>query len=166
MRPTRATIGRMIRWQFSGVLAMAALATAACSDATAPQAAFLIVVSQDTVRLSQGGGGSQPFITFREQFVPVGQSKVWVTGPYLETEVTPGKWQLLGGNPDNLYLQAVLGNATAPTNSELGAERTMYFYVQPGRWRLRQLYQVTASSATQPSGEVFAATSNVFVVVP
>jgi hypothetical protein len=42
----------------------------------------------------------------------------------------------------------------------------MYFYVQPGRWRLRQLYQVTASSATQPSGEVFAATSNVFVVVP
>lgn len=98
--------------------------------------------------------------------MPLGQSKVWVTGPDMETEVAPGKWQLLGGNPDNLYLQAALGNATAPTNSELGAVRTMYFYVPQGRYRLHQRYQVTAASASQPFGEVFVATSNVFVVVP
>lgn len=154
----------MARRLFFGWVLVLGTLVASCSDATAPEAAFLIAVSQDTVHLYQGG--VQPFITYRERFVSVDQSKVWVTGPELEAEVTPGKWQLLGGNPDNLYLQAALGNATAPSNSDLGALRTMYFYVPQGRYRLLQRYQVTASSATQRSGDVFVATSNAFVVVP
>jgi len=137
---------------------------AGCSDATAPEGTFLVVVSPDTVPLAQGGG-MQPFFTFRERFVSLG-GKVWVASPDMETEVTPGQWRLLNGTPDSLYLQTPLGSMTSPTNSDLGAPRTIYFFVPPGRYRLRQRYQVTASNATQGTGEVFVATSNVFVVVP
>jgi hypothetical protein len=136
---------------------------ASCSDATAPGEAFLVVVAQDTVHLYQGG--TPPFITFRERFVSPARNKVWVIYPDLETEVSPGKWQLLF-SPDTLYLQALLGNATAPSNADLAAPRTMTFYVPAGRYRLLQRYQVTRSDAVKPAGEVFLAASNEFVVVP
>lgn len=152
----------MARRLFVCCVALLCGVVASCSDATAPDGGFLVVVSQDTVHLNQG---AQPFITFRERFVSAVPNKVWVIYPELEIEVTPGKWQLLS-NPDDLYLQAALRSATASTNSDLGASRTMTFYMPAGRYRLRQLYQVTASSATQPAGEVFVATSNTFVVVP
>jgi hypothetical protein len=83
----------------------------------------------------------------------------------LETEVAPGTWGPLV-DPNNVYLQPALGDApwTAVTNGDFGGTKTFWVPWVAGRYRLRQRFQVAAPNATQATGEVFVATSNVFVV--
>jgi len=143
-------------------------AVASCSDATAPTGSLFIVVSLDTLHVGQNV--VPPPLTYRERLVSLGRPKIWLAMPEVEAEVTPGKWQPLV-DPNNLYLQAALGDAAVPfTAVDLGGERTLYLplvrFVAPTRYRLRQRFQLTAASATQPSGEVLVATSNPFVVMP
>ncbi|HEX7977981.1 MAG TPA: hypothetical protein VF461_05225 [Gemmatimonadaceae bacterium] len=152
---------------FTGLLLLCG-AIASCSDSTAPAATFLIVVSPDTVHLSQNV--VPRLASYTERLVSAGQSKVWITAPDVETEVAPGKWQaaVQSTDPNNLYLQGALGDATVwtpVTDSDLAGTRTFYVPLGPGRYRLRQRFQVTAPSATQATGEISEATSNPFVVV-
>jgi hypothetical protein len=159
--------GMMRRLIFgSGLLLCGVIAS--CSDASAPTASLFIVVSLDTLHVGQNV--VPPPITYRERLVSLGRPKIWVTMAEVEAEVTPGKWQLLV-DPNNLYLQAALGDAAVPfTAGDLGGERTLYLplvrFVAPTRYRLRQRYQLTAPDATLPTGEVLVATSNPFVVMP
>ena len=147
---------------FGGVMLLCSL-VASCRDATAPEAGLLITVSPDTVHIGQAV--VPPFIRYTERFVSAGSSKVWITTPALESEVTPGKLQTLN-DPNNLYLQAALGDAwAAVTGNDLAAERTFYVPIAPGRYRLRQQFRVTSPSTADVTGDIFVATSNPFVVV-
>jgi hypothetical protein len=135
---------------------------ASCTDSTAPTATLLIEVSPDTVHIGQGV--VPQFITYSERLVSVVQAKVWITIPQLETEVTPGKWQALV-DPNNVYLQPALGDASPVTSSDLSGVRSLYVPLVPGRYRVRQQYKVSAPNATDATGSFFMATSNPFIVV-
>ena len=135
---------------------------ASCSDATAPSGTLVIVVSPDTVHLGQGL--VPPFVSYTEHVLSIGQKKIWITMPELETEVAPGKWSPLV-DPNNLYLQPALGDAVvAATSSDLSGVRSLYVPTVPGRYRLRQRFQLTALNATDATGPFSEATSNVFVL--
>lgn len=156
----------MRRLLFGGALLLCGV-VASCSDATAPVGTLVIEVSPDTVRDPSQGVVPQ-LITYTERFVGAGQPKIWLDfGPDVESEVTPGVWRsVTKSDPDNLYLQPALGDAwAAVTKDDLRAERSTYAPMTPGRYRLRQKFRLTAPSATEPAGEIFEATSNVYVVV-
>ena len=142
---------------------------ASCSDATAPVGTLVIEVSPDTVRDPSQGMVAQ-LVTYTERFVGAGQPKIWLNfRPDVESEVTPGVWRTVAGfgsDPNNLYLQAALGDAyAAVTKEDLSAQRSTYAPMAPGRYRLRQKFRLTAPNATEPTGEILEATSNVYVVV-
>jgi hypothetical protein len=153
----------MLRRLFFGGVTLLCSLIASCRDSTAPGASLLITVSPGTVHVGQAV--VPPFIRYTERFVSPGASKVWITTPELESEVTPGKWQTLT-DPNNLYLQAALGDAwAAVTSNDIAAERTFYVPIAPGRYRLRQRFRTTEGSMTDVAGDIFVATSNPFVVV-
>ena len=140
---------------------------ASCSDATGPVGTLLVEVSPDTVSDPSQGVVPQ-LITYTERFVGAGHPKIWIDfRPEVETEVTPGVWRAVTEpDPNNLYLQAAAGDTwVALTKDDLGAERSTYAPMGPGRYRLRQKFQLSAPDATQPTGEILEATSNAYVVV-
>jgi hypothetical protein len=147
---------------FGGVMLLCSLVPS-CRDATAPTTGLLITVSPDTVHLGQAV--VPPFIRYTERYVSPASSRVWITTPELEMEAAPGQWQTLN-DPNNLYLQAAVGDAwAAVTSNDLAADRTFYVPIAPGRYRLRQRFRVTGSNATDVTGDIFVATSNPFIVV-
>ena len=160
----------MRRLFFGGVLLLCGV-VAGCSDATAPLGTLVIRVAPDTVRDPSRGVVPQ-LITYTARFVGAGQPKIWIAyRPDVESEVTPGVWRsVTESDPNNVYLQPALGDPTlgawvALTKDDLGTERSAYVPMTPGRYRLRQKFLLTAASATQPTGEIFEATSNPYVVV-
>jgi hypothetical protein len=135
---------------------------ASCSDGTGPAESLVIAVSPDTVHIN----GVVPVpVGYTERYAAAGQSKIWIAPIDLETEVAAGKWGP-SVDPNNLYLQAALGDAQwiAVTNGDFGGAKTFWVPWVAGRYRLRQRFQMTAQNATTGSGEVYVATSNVFVV--
>jgi len=136
---------------------------AGCSDATAPAATLVIVVSPDTIHVAQSAVPT--FVNYTERLVSAGASKVWIGIPEVETEVTPGVWQGPTNDPNNLYLQPALGEVWVPvTSADFGSDRDLSIAVVPGRHRIRQRYRVTAPNATT-TGDILEVMSNPFVVV-
>jgi len=133
---------------------------ASCSDSTAPTETLSLVVSPDTFHFVQ----YPPYVTYTERIVSVARTKVWIAPLELEAEVSPGQWNGLG-DPNNLYLQAA--SWLAVTNADLsGVDSVAVGRLTPGRYRLRQRYQLTEPDGTQATSQVLVATSNPFVVAP
>jgi hypothetical protein len=142
-RACGATVGRMVRWQVRCTLTVAALATLACSDATAPNDRTLQVIVADTVR----PGDMQ--ITIRNATGSVVHLD-WCNVT-LEQQLPSGGW------PDPTPPQLLcVGQDLAP-----GYEATATRNAPPtGRYRYVYPYYLGTSS------DYVRAYSNTFVAVP
>jgi len=142
-RPRRATVGGKVSWHARGILAMAALATLACSDATAPNDRAFQVIVADTVR----PGDMQ--ITIRNATGSV--VHLDFCNVTLEQQLPSGAW------PDPAPKQILCVAQDLAPGYEANATRNA---PPPGRYRYVYPYYLGASS------DYVRAYSNTFVAVP
>jgi hypothetical protein len=137
---------------------------ASCSDATAPSG-IVVTVSPDTVHIAPGQAAS---FSVSARTPPAGTTWVWPDRLDLESEPTPGDWRAVADITDsNPYLTSALGDASTTSRSgAVAAWMPRQASLNPGRYRVRLTFHMSAPNATQETGDVFTVTSNTFVVVP
>jgi len=132
-----------------------------CKDTTVP--AGSVRVSPDTVHVAQGQEAS---FSILQRTPPIDQTRVVQSRLDLESEVAPGEWRPVADvtNPGP-YLTGALADASSTAAD--GVVTTLsprHALIDPGRYRVRFILQVSTANASSSSSEVFDATSNVFVV--
>jgi len=137
---------------------------ASCSDATGPSSAVAITVSPDTVHVAPGQAAS---FSITERTPPGSKTAIWPDRLDLESESTPGDWRAVADlTNSNPYLTGALGDASTTTaNGEATTWIPRQVSVNPGRYRVRLTFHVSALNATEATGDAFVVTSNAFVVV-
>jgi hypothetical protein len=135
---------------------------ASCSDATVP--AGSIRVTPDTVHVAQGQEAS---FSILQRTPPLDPTRVVQSRLDLESEVAPGEWRPVADvtNPGPYLTGAPADASSTAADGVVTTLSPRQALINPGRYRVRYILQVSTANASSSSSEVFDATSNVFVVV-